>query len=193
MPALHQTARPLTTFLATDATSSSFASLADQFDDPLLNGITIATSKDGIAVPMWILLFPIGVGADNDAFDMRLVGWNRILPSPAGLVGRYHWSPVVIGQFSCTMCAFVGKAGGVIDNTYRYCDTITITSGFQGKTTDTDSGGAASRGQDWIVSPVNDLKAYIKAPIDGFERLSLYFDQTTNTPSMNALYRFLEF
>lgn len=192
MPALHQTARPLTTFLATDATSSSFASLADQFDDPLLNGITIATSKDGIAVPMWIMLFPIGVGSDNDAFDMRLVGWNRILPSPAALTGRYQWSPVVLGLFSCTLSAFVGKAGGAIDNTYRYADTITVS--VQGKTTDDiTTSGTIARGQDWIVSPTNDLKAYIKAPIDGFERLSLYFDQTTNTPSMNALYRFLEF
>jgi len=178
--------------LGTDATDTSFASKVPTTTEPAGNGVLRLASGPGGSVPCWALLWPIATAGNDDTFDLRVLGWRRI---GSGGPGATLWFPSILGQFTCTLSTAVGVAGAPVVATERFADTIvnhaTVT-GAQGKTTDTDSGGAASTGTTVIYSPGNNLIGWVKMPIGGFEKLELLFDTTAaGTTAMNCLIAFL--
>ena len=172
---------------ATNADTSAFASRIPTTTEPSNDGVVSLRASDaGVVVPARVLLLPYGLGADNDAFSMRVIGWRRIGSgvSPANVL----WIPIILGEFACTISAAVGVVGSPVLNTERFADTITVVK--QPKTTDTDSVGAASRGDNFIYSAAGDLIAFIDMLVLGCDKLEFTFDQTTNAPTTNVLYAF---
>jgi len=129
-----------------------------------------------------VRVFPIGVGAANDAFSLRVWGWSRI---GSGDAPGTLWVPAELGEYACTLGAFTGVAGSPVLATELFADTITV---VKEPTTvaDTTNGGTTE-----IMSPVNDQPAWLELRLRGVELLEFDFDQTTNTPTMNCLLQFL--
>lgn len=184
---IDQNTSPLKRALTTNAATSSFASKVPTVTEPTNDGVINLILGGGAVIHEWMLLWPIGLGADNDAFSLRVLGWRKI--SQGQGVTDTLWMPTLLYEFSCTISAAVGVAASPVLNTERFADTITIVT--QGKYTDADSGGVSTRGNVEVTSPTNDLIAHVKAPLKGMEKIEFQFDQTTNTPTMNVLYAFL--
>ena len=181
--------RPLLKVLATSATDATFPSKIPTVTEPTGAGVLDLASQGGV-VPSRIVVLPFGAGADNTTFDMRIIGWRKLgaLPTPGEL-----WIPTVLAQVSCTLSAAIGIAGAPLVATDRFADTIilhaTITA--QGKTTDTDSAGAASTGRIVFTSPANDLVAHFTVELEGCQKVEFTFDMTGATNG-NALVSFLD-
>ncbi len=134
-------------------------------------------------VPWAIELTPYGLGADNDVFSVRVVGIRRI-PQPLA-DGRVQFFRQKIATLACTISAAVGLAGGHVLNTERFADAITVT------TEGTKAADVTRAGTTTVYSPADDSPASAIVPLVGFEAYELEFDQTTGTPTMNALVSFL--
>lgn len=184
--------RPLFRALAANANTSAFTAKAPTVTEPTNDGvISLHTfNAGGAAVPAKAMFWPIGVGADNDAYSLRVIGWRRL---GNGAVTGFQtiWVPSIIAEVSCTLSGAVGVANSPVLATERFADTITIVAARQLVAIDTDSAGAASRGTVQILSPTNDTPGFFTAELCGCEKIELLFDQTTNTPTGNALVAFL--
>ena len=181
-------ARPLAKALATDATDTSFASKVPTLTEPSGNGV-IDLVRSGVLVPRQVLAFPYATGDDDATFDLRLVGWKSLRSGNTVL-----WIPAVLVQATATLGTSTGVAGAPVAATERFPDTLALhaTVTAQGKTTDTDSGGAASSGTVVFHSPVNNLIAYMRVPLEGFQKLEFTFDSThASVTAMNCLYALL--
>ncbi len=134
-------------------------------------------------IPCAIQVMPYGLGSDNDVFSMRLVGLRRIAQPIAD--GRCQFVREKIAVLACTISAAVGLAGGQVINTERFADTISIT--FEATyTADTTRAGTIM-----LYSPADDTPANAIVPLVGYEAVEIEWDQTTGTPTMNALVTFL--
>jgi hypothetical protein len=135
--------------------------------------------QGGIITNNQLLIEPFGVG--TGAFTMRLLGWKSILTTPgAGQIapvsgGIVQWHATPLGDFTCTLGTQTGIAGGVIDNTNNYCDTMTIT-------TATTSAAALYT----LVSPANGTQAFLLTNWLAMEILEILFNKGATT-SCNAL------
>lgn len=65
--------------------------------------------------PVWMRVLPFGTGADNSAFDLRLVGWSLV---------NSLWVPTILLQFTATLSTFVGISGGDVTDLERFADTL---------------------------------------------------------------------
>lgn len=143
--------------------------------------IPLSTQPGGSgSVPCAIDIFPYGLGSNNDTFSLRLIGWRRY-PTPIA-DDRILMIPFLLCELGCTISAFVGAAGFPILNTERFADTLTIVSEPTYTADVTRTGGIE------LFSPANDTPAYARVPLRGAEAIEFDFDQTLNTPTMNALY-----
>lgn len=178
--------RPWKRALATDSTDTSFPARIPTITEPTGNGvIELADNVGNGLIPGMLKICPIATAGDNDSADLRVIGWQRIKTTGVPL-----WFPVVLGQFSLIFSTTVGVAGSPVAATERFCDTIIIhaTIVAQPRTTDTDSGGAASTGEIQIISAANQLIAMIVMPIFASEKVELTWDSTAaGTTAMNAL------
>lgn len=173
-------ARPLRRFLTTSSVAAAFASLVDTLAEPTGDGFLDLSAAGSGRVPEYLELWPIGLGADNDAFNIRVIGISRLMPPAAD--GRYQWVPFMLAQVGVVVSANVGVAGGIVLPTERYADTITVTT--EGTiTSDVTRGGTLI-----VTSPGSDLKANVCVPLRGVEKVGLLFARVTGTPAMNALY-----
>ncbi len=116
------------------------------------------------------LIVPYGLGANNDGFSIRMIGWRSINRDGATRL----WVPVILAEVACLMSAAVGIAGAAVINTEAFCDTLTLVTGNANISVET-------------VSPTGDVIGHIIVALKGFQKLELTFDQTTNTPTTNAL------
>lgn len=171
--------------LATNANTSSFASKVPTIAEPTNDGVLNLTA-DGLFVAKKIKLWPIGLGSNNDAFSMRVLGWHVCLLDGS----KNLWFPTPIGEFACTISGTaIGVAGSAVLATEMFADTITPVAT---KIRDRVIGaGTAVNSNYEIESPTDDTIAHIIMPIMGFQKLEFQFDQTTNTPTMNVLYSFV--
>lgn len=174
-------ASPLRRVLAANAVNATFAALPDTFDTPAGDGvIDLSAGGGGGEIPGYLELWPFALGADNDTFSLRVMGWTRLLPGLAD--GRNQWTSFLIAEFTAIASAAVGLAGGVILATERYADTMTVVA----------EATNAGQGSSFLTSPGTDLKAHVAVRLEGVERVQVQFRQTgAFTPQMNALYRLL--
>jgi hypothetical protein len=184
-------ARPLKKFRSVNANTSAYPSLVDTLDEPVGDAgtaagraiVDVGLRGNGI-VPRFLELWPYAAASANDTFDLRVVAWQRILPQLSD--GRYQWTPFTLAEFHCTIGAMTGIAGGVVADTELYVDTITIAA------EETVTADVTRMGSVYVFSPANDTKAHIRFDLEGVEKVELIFDQTLNSPTMNALYRFYD-
>jgi len=186
-------ARPWRRFRSVNSSSADFPALAAQRDLALGDAGTAAGravldlcagSGGNGPVPTLLQLMPFGNGADNDAFSLKVVGWRRVVPVEAA--SRQLWVPLELAVVACTLSTQVGLAGAAVTDADRFADTIAITREAT-VTADTTREGTV-----WLWSPGSNLgAAVVSVPVAGFEAVELQFDQTTGTPTMNALYALL--
>src|SRR5689334_17044919 len=85
--------------LDTDSTDASFPSRIPTITEPSGNGvIPLAIGTNGL-VPGMVKLVPYAAGSDEDAFDMRVIGWQRIGSGQPFNAAKTLWFPVILGQF----------------------------------------------------------------------------------------------
>jgi hypothetical protein len=176
--------RPFRKALSANSNDSSFASRVPTVVEPTSDGVVNLAWPHGGTVPQSLLVLPYGLGSDNDAFDLRVIGWRHIGAVGQGPALAALWVPTILVEVTCTISAAVGVAGSPVLNTERFADTITVKSaGFEPTyTADTTRAGSVR-----IFSPTNDLVGWFVLALDGLEKIEFTFDQTTNTPTMNAL------
>lgn len=165
--------------LTANANTSAFtAKTAIRSAEPTTNVVRLSGLAGGV-VPDAARFFPYGLGADNDAFSMRVFTWSRLQSA-----GVTYWVPAQLFEVSCTISGFVGLAGGPVLNTERFADTMSLvaTVGEATTTANTTRDGTVR-----LYSPANDMPAWVYADLYGAEFLEFDFDQTTNTPTMNCL------
>lgn len=162
-----------------NSNSSSFPSKIPTTTEPKDDAGTAAGASivelcipQGGLVNNSFLVVPYGLGSSNDGFSMRVLGWKRIR---SGTLFDL-WVPVKLLEVACLLGASTGVAGSPVLNTELLCDTITIVSGS----------GNAGVSVD-VLDPADDTIAHFVMALKGFSKLEFTFDQTTNTPTMNAL------
>lgn len=187
MEAFYQT-RPFQRALATNANTSSFASKIPTITEPINDGVLNLLGGGGVLVPQFIMLIPIGLGANNDGFSMRLLGWRHIGGNANIPVNRL-WIPVIIAEYTVLLGNVTGIAGSPVLDTEFFADTMAPVAARQAD--DVIAAGTAVQTQYKLLSPVNDTPAHAVVPIDGWEKIEFQFDQTTNTPTCNCLYALL--
>ncbi len=167
--------------LTANANSSSFASKIPTITEPANDGV-IDLIKDGCEIPEKLRVLPYGLGANNDAFSLRVIGWRRIASATPQLT---LWVPTVLCEVACTMGQSVGIAASPVLNTEAFCDTITIVS------EPTVTADVTRQGTVKTYSPANDTVGWLELKLGGVEKIEFTFDQTTNTPTTNCLIAFL--
>jgi hypothetical protein len=184
---IDQNTSPLKKALAANASTASFASKVATIIEPVNDGVLNLRDSGGVVTPMWVKLLPYGLGADEDGYSLRLLGWQKLGTGPGP--NDVLWIPQALAEVACVLSQAVGVAAAPLLNTERFADTITVTT--QALFTDVDSGGASARGTLEVYSPTADLIAWFKVPIQGVEKLELQFSRTVGTPTMNCLYAYL--
>lgn len=175
--------RPPRRALATNH-SGGFTSIIPRYDPPVLDGTIDLVGEGGVNAASEMKVWPIGLGANNDAFTTRIYGWSKAvsLSTPRPL-----WIPSLIAAIGSIMGNSTGLAGAVVLNTEFFCDTLTIIAGGEATiTADTTRAGSI-----YLYSPLNDLVGFAIVPVAGFDYVTFDFDDTTNSPTMNALYALL--
>lgn len=171
-------ARPLRRGLAANSTDTTFATKVPVVARPSNDGV-IDLSQEGDAVPGWVKVFAVGVGANNDAFSVRIYGWSRVIAADAT---KNIWIPQIIGELAFIMGQKAGLLSTVVPSTELFADTVTIVS------EPTTTAATTRDGKIVTYSPANDTLAFAVVPVWGFELIEFNFDNTTNTPTMNVLY-----
>lgn len=142
--------------------ASSFAAKIPTITMPAGDGVVkIENGEDTLELLVY------GLGANNDAFDFRVTGWrktNFIQPL---------WMPTIICEVSAVISSSVpGTVLSELLATEFFADTLTLNKGVAVVPTVTGDACAAL----CIVD------------ITGCDRWELTSDQTTNSPTVNALY-----
>lgn len=178
-------ANSLRRWRTTNESATSFASKIPTVTEPVNDGV-INLVVSGVLIAKRIMVWPLLLGADNDVASFRFIGWNRALQDSKTTL----WVPTVFAEFVCTASACVGIAGAAALETERFADTIVPVAA---RTRDQKIAAGTSIGSLYeILSPTGDLAAHIILPLTGFEKIELTSDETTNTPSVNALFKFLD-
>lgn len=148
-----------------NATDTSFASKVPTTTKPSGEGV-IQLRQNGYAADE-LLLLPLGTGDADDVFDMKLIGWKE-----AGNL----WIPVPLLLVTCTLGTPVGVDGEEVDDSEKFCDTIT-------------AGFGVSNVSYQLFSPTNNTIAHVRAKTNGFDLVEIDFDTTTGDPTgANCLY-----
>lgn len=174
---------PFRKAVATNATSSSFTAKIPTATEPTGTGVFNLFDRDmGLAIntrtPDSIQIVPFGANDDNDVFNLRLWGWNKIYSPTTGLTSATVWVPQLILDLACTLGNISAAA---ITASNFLCDTIAVTKG-----------PAAGPWRD-LITTTTDTAASIITHTRGSEKIEFDFDLDTNCDSMNALWRLLDF
>lgn len=154
--------------LATDATSTSFTAPTERTSRPADAGVMDLQGSDSASrdrIPSAVMVVPYGAGSDNATLELRIYGFR-----PVGTT----WTPYLLAQVTCTLCATTGVSGGTVGTGNRYVDTVTLATGYN-----------ANVGVE-VVSPANDTPAHIVVVTKGSPVLLFDFDMTGAT-SANCL------
>lgn len=178
----HQLTAPLVRACVTNANTSSFtAKTAAVIVEPSGN-LVYPIAEPGFEFRGRVRIFPIGLGANNDAYSFRVWGWSRI---GSGVSPGTLWVPAELGEYSCILGNFIGVALSPVLATEFFADTVAVVK-EPVTTADVTNAGTTE-----IFSPANDTPGWIELRLRGVEKLEFDFDQTTNTPTCNLLLQFL--
>lgn len=182
----HQITAPFVRALATNASSSGFTAKTAGVTTKPSGNLVYPIADPSYAFRSRVRLMAIGVGSDNDVFALRVWGWSRVGSGngPAGII----WVPAMLGEITCTLSTFVGVASSPVLNTERFADTMALVATVGEPTVTAD---VTRTGTTEVYSPANNTPAWVEFRLRGVELLELDFDQTTGTPTMNALLQFL--
>lgn len=171
-------ARGLVPALATNNNDSSFAAKVPTATPPTNDGVIDLKAGGGVEVPEWLDVYPVGVGSDEDAFSLRVIGWRRLgTNAPA----KQLWVPAVLAEVACTLGTAAGVAGTPLGSSTLFADTITIVH------EPTITADVTRLGTVEVFNPADNTVAYFRVKLHGVERVEFTFDQTTNSPTMNVL------
>lgn len=156
----------------TNATDTSFAAKIPTVTEP--TGAGIIDLATGQVMHNNLFLIPFGTDADNETFDMRIIGWRK-----ASLSGSADiWLPIPLLQVSCTLSDdMLGVAAAALLNTEFLADTITAAVAF------TEYAGISYQ----LSSPANDTPAHILLDCKGCKKIEVLFD-LTGAAGANAFY-----
>lgn len=175
-------ARPLKKARSTSATDSSFASKVPTVTEPSGDGVHDLSPSPGMAVPSKVRVIPYGTTTADATFDMRIVGWYPVVRESQEVL---LWVPAILAGLTCTLGTGTGVAASPVLSANLFCDTITVTSGFE----PTVSADVTRSGTFEIMSPVNNLIAWAELSTRGAFKLEFIFDSTNvGAVSMNALF-----
>lgn len=180
-------------FVTNQATKGSFTAKIITRTKPSGDGVVDMFESTGIeegSITQFLNIFPFGIGADNDAFVLRVWGWSRIKQGQTTPADD-QWFPRVLATITCTLSTFVGLAGasakGIL-NTERFADTVALvaTTGEAKITADTTNGGTCE-----FYSPADDTPGFLNFQTRGIELLEFDQKASVNTPTANALVQLL--
>ncbi len=172
MPVIETVSGIMTKARTTNSTDTNFPSKVDTLTRPSGGGVVeVNRGGGGGVVPNVCRARPYALGANNDTFNMRVIGWDKLQVSQ----GVFQYTPQVLVEFACTCGNITGVAGGYVLNTEFWADTISLTYGNANVSVD-------------IVSPANDLPAHAVFDIKAFQMIEFIFDLGTTPTSMNCLY-----
>lgn len=148
----------------------------------------VALGHEGSVCPQWLRLLPIGTGADEDTFTIKVLLWRSTRFNVVGQPGL--WIPETLAEWTCTLCTQTGVAGADLDVTTRFVDTITMTGG---PTLITNAAAptaltAAPIVEKWFqTSPLGDQVGAIMVPTFGARFAEVIF-KASGTNGANALW-----
>lgn len=161
---------------ATNITTAgtSIANPACTAAGPTGDGIILMGSPSGAYSSNGLLLVPFGVGSATNTFLMSVFAWDFVHPKTAQNAGM--WVAWLLASFTCTLCTVAGLAGGEVDATQLFCDTITLGKGNANVSNE-------------IVSPTGNVIASIVLDTKGAKRVQTSFVINASATSCNTLYR----
>jgi len=142
---------------ATDSADTSFPSRVPTVTEPSGDGV-VDIQGSGVA-STWLMLVPFGTDANNETFDVRVVGWRN--------VGTL-WIPTILLQFSATLGNVVGVAGTDVLATHFLADTVS----------DPVAGMGSVGVNCQPSSPANDTPAHYLFDTRGCPKVEILFDLT---------------
>lgn len=170
---------------------TTFPSRVPTVTEPMSAATATTTSQEVIEfvqgqggngpIPFAMFVMPFGLGAALDAFAVRCIGWKRIGSDP----NLTLWVPFILGTFGTVLGTTTGVAGAPVINTEKFADTITIVN------EPTITADVTREGTTKIFSPTGNLPGWFYVPLRGCEKIELCFQNTTNTPTKNALVSFI--
>ena len=162
-----------------NSTSTSFLTTTNQSAKPTVDEGT-ATGRAAIELvsanpdrpvqnpptPSSIYIEPIGVGAENTTFSIRVIGWTWCGMGAA----TAFWRPRTLCEVSCTLGSQTGATGLLQDGDNKDVDTIALvgTSGNLNVSME-------------IVSPAGNTTAFFTTSLWGCHMVELLFDMTGAT------------
>lgn len=127
-------------------------------------------------------VIPIGTGANNATFSLRLIAWQLVPGSNDGNV-RDLWVPTILAELTATLSAAVGVDKTPAVSTVRFADTITIVKEPVTVADVTNAGSVL------IFSQANDLPAWAKVPLHGAQLLEWTITTGGSATAADALVR----
>lgn len=158
--------------LATNYTTNGYPTRIPTVTEPSGDGIIELAGGDGKHGMNGFIIVPIGVGSNNNTFNMRMLGWRRLGTDP----NTRLWIPVTLFEVQCTLTTSqTGVAGKVLVAADLFADTIAEVTGNDGVNYD-------------IVSPADNTIAHLLGDGKGFRKLEPIFTTGGVATSCNALF-----
>ena len=157
---------------ANDTTAAtSIANPADTQVEPTTGVILLGKGK--LLTANGLKFLPFGTDTATETFLMSVFAWDYINPKAAQNSGR--WTAWPLATFLCTLCTLAGSAGGEVDNTNLYCDTITEVIGNANVSNE-------------IISPTGNMKASVILDVKGANLVQVLFARNSSSVSANTLW-----
>lgn len=178
-----QTARPLKRALASNSSAAAYTGRIPQVLKPSGNTIVPLADLAGQVIPGRVHCLFIGLGADNDAFNVKVWAWSRLGQDTSPTLGI--WIPRPIIELAATVGTTLGVSGAPLLATERLADTIAITK------EPTTTADVTRLGNTDLYSVADNTPAWVEFRTWGAELLDFEFARVTGTPTMNALIEFM--
>lgn len=124
---------PVVKALATNSTASSFSALVATVTKPVNSSTRCVFDFTDRAekVRRTVRVFPYGGNDNNDQISTKVVGWNRVKPSPSQPGPAVDlWVPSLVCEILSTLSStLTGVAGQAVVATEFFADTVASTKG----------------------------------------------------------------
>lgn len=172
------TAQPWRKALAANSTSTSFTAQIPVATEPSGTGVFNLTALDpGVGsathVPSHIILHPYGTDGNDDTFDMRLWGYNKVAASDL-------WVPILLLDLSVILGNISGAAVGT---GVFMADSLTV-----------NDGGADNGPWSHLVNSAEELGASIITHLKGCQYIKFDWDLAgaQEAVAMNCFWRTMD-